>query len=407
MRATTLALSLTGLLALGAISPARATDWPQFRGPAGSAFSPDAGYPLRWSAKENIRWKADLPGRGVSCPIIAAGRVYVTACSGYQQQRLHVLCFDAATGKRLWERQFRATGPTMCNPQTCMAAPTPCTDGQRIYALFATGDLACLDREGDLLWYRSLVGDYPNVTNQVGMAASPILYQDTLLLPLENVGSSFAAGLDAATGQNRWKNDRRRDLNWVTPQLFLHEGRMEALFQTAADLTAYDPTTGITRWVYTAGKPSSVIPPVVVDGLVLVPNEGLVVLRPPREGGRPEVILRSNRLRAAYSSPLAWDGRVYAVNGSAILNCVRQSDGKALWQQRLQGMHWASAVAAGDCLYVVNEQGLTTVLKLGDEAKVLARNWIEDTIMATPALADGAIYLRSDQHLYCIAGQSK
>src|SRR5207245_5271792 len=118
-------------------------------------------------------------GRRVSSPVVAAGRVYVTACSGYQQRRLHVLCFDAATGTKQWERQFQATGNTFCHPKTCMAAPTPVTDGARVYALFATGDLAALDREGHLLWYRSLVGDYGTITNQVGLAASPVLWQDT------------------------------------------------------------------------------------------------------------------------------------------------------------------------------------------------------------------------------------
>ena len=97
----------------------------------------------------------------------------MTACTGYRQNRLHVLCFDAATGKKLWERQFWATGSTGCHAKTSMAAPTPATDGKHVYALFATCDLACLDLDGNLLWYRSLTGDYPTITNQVGMAASP------------------------------------------------------------------------------------------------------------------------------------------------------------------------------------------------------------------------------------------
>src|SRR5206468_1932656 len=106
---------------------------------------------------------------GVSCPVIAGGQVYLTACSAYRQRRLHVLCFDAVSGKKLWERQVAATGSTTCNSKTCMAGPTLVTDGERVYALFATGDLVCLDKNGDLVWYRSLVGDYPNITNQVGM----------------------------------------------------------------------------------------------------------------------------------------------------------------------------------------------------------------------------------------------
>ena len=100
------------------------------------------------------------------------------------------------TGKQLWERQFAATGRTARHPKTCMAANTPVTDGENVYALFGTGDIAALDHNGNLLWYRSLVGDYPMITNQVGMAASPVVYKDVLLVPMENVGDSFATGLD-------------------------------------------------------------------------------------------------------------------------------------------------------------------------------------------------------------------
>src|SRR5207244_2943831 len=110
-------------------------------------------------------------------------------------ERLHVLCFDAKSGARLWERRFRATGSTQCNKKTNMAAPTPAADGSRVFALFATCDLAALDRDGRLLWYRSLCADYPTIGNNVGMAASPVLHEDTLLVAMENVGESFAAAI--------------------------------------------------------------------------------------------------------------------------------------------------------------------------------------------------------------------
>src|SRR5262249_3499773 len=125
---------------------ARAADWLQFRGPGGGGVSEEKDLPIRWTKSDNVRWKAALPGRGLSSPVIAGGRVYLTACSGYLQRRLHVLCFEAATGKKLWERQFWATGNSTCHPKTNMAAPTPVTDGERVYALFGTCDLACLDK---------------------------------------------------------------------------------------------------------------------------------------------------------------------------------------------------------------------------------------------------------------------
>src|SRR5262249_22507467 len=130
-------LSVCGLLCAlcaSVVPISGAADWTQFRGPNGSGVSDETGLPVRWRQAENVRWKAELPGRGRSCRVIAGGRVFVTACSGPGQERLHVLCFDAATGKKLWERQGWATGNTGCHPKTCMAAPTPVTDGERVYA---------------------------------------------------------------------------------------------------------------------------------------------------------------------------------------------------------------------------------------------------------------------------------
>src|SRR5438128_260440 len=171
-----------------------AADAPQFRGELG--ISTEKGLPIKWNADAGLRWTAELPGKGLSNPVIAGGRVYVTATSAYQQKREVVLCFDVKTGKKLWERQVWGTGTTLCHPKTNMAAPTPITDGERVYALFATGDFVCYDKDGDLVWYRSLVGDYPTIGNNVGMAASPTMHGDTLLICLENVGESFAVGID-------------------------------------------------------------------------------------------------------------------------------------------------------------------------------------------------------------------
>jgi outer membrane protein assembly factor BamB len=392
------------LLLLAAL--ARAGDWPQFRGPGGSAVAAETGLPTRWGAGENIRWKADLPGRGLSSPVVARGRVYVTACTGATQERLHVLCVDAASGARRWERQLHATGNTLCNPKTCMAAPTPATDGERVCALFGTGDLACFDADGALLWYRALARDYPGLTNQVGMAASPILWRNLLIVPLETDGEAFALALDKIDGRNRWRTERPRDASWVTPLLVANHGRDEILFQSSREVTAYDPATGRVHWTYAAEGvlPTPPVPsPAAGDGIVVL--AGGLALRPRVENKPPEVAWRAEKLRPAYASPLYYRGRIYALNNSAILlNCFDARDGKVLWQQRLRGPFSASPVAADGKVYVVNEEGVTTVFAAGDRPRVLATNTLPEPILATPALADGAIILRSDQHLYCIGG---
>jgi outer membrane protein assembly factor BamB len=397
-----LAVAVLGLLLVG--GPIRAEDWPQFRGPGGLGVSSETGLPTSWGPGENLRWKADLPGRGLSSPVVAGGRVFVTACSGPLQERLHVLCFDAATGKRLWERTLHATGNTLCHPKTCMAAPTAVTDGERVYALFATGDLACFDAAGNLLWYRALAQDYPHISNQVGLAASPILWNDVLLLPLESAGESFAAGLDKLTGRNRWKAARPRAINWVTPMLIGDRGRPEVLFQTATELTAFDPATGSQRWTF-GGKgqfPDPCAPsPATGDGLIVL--AGGLALRPKADGAAPQVAWKQRRLRQAYASPLYYQGRVYAINNSSILlQCFAGKDGKLLWQERLEGPFAASPVAADGKVYLVNEAGVDTVFEAGERPRVLGQSTVGEGILATPAISGGALFLRSDRHLFCI-----
>jgi outer membrane protein assembly factor BamB len=396
---------LAASLAIAGVALLAAADWPQFRGPGGAGVSEEAGLPVTWGPKENVRWRADLPGRGVSSPVVVGGRVYVTACSGYREARLHVLCFDAADGAKLWERQFAATGRTGCHEKTCMAAETPAADGKNVYALFATGDLAAFSADGDLLWYRALERDYPNITNQVGMAASPVVYKGVLLLPMENVGDSFAAGLDVKTGKNLWKVGRPRGIDWVTPLVVEQNGKAAALFQSEKDLTAYDPETGKPLWTMEIDNPNSIPSPAAGDGLIFASGKQCVALKPAADGGKPEEAWKTAKLNSAFASPVYHKGRVYSLVGPG-LNCVDAKDGALAWQQRVKGQFSASPVLADGKVYVVNEEGLTTVIEANDDHKVLATNALGETILATPAVSGGALYLRSDQHLWCI-GEKK
>jgi outer membrane protein assembly factor BamB len=394
-------LSLS-ILILSAVA-VRAEDVPQFRGPGGLGISKETNLPLTWSATEKIRWKADLPGKGLSNPVIAGGRVYVAASGAYLQKRELVLCFDLKTGKRLWERQVQATGGTQCHPKTNMAAPTPVTDGDRVYALFATGDLVCYDKAGDLVWYRSLVGDYPTVGNNVGMAASPTLHGDTLLIVLENAGESFAAGIDKLTGINRWRIERPRGINWVSPVITDNDGQAEVIFQGTEGLDAHDPVTGKKKWSAPNLKFNTFASLTFADGVIYAAAEKFTAVRPAKGPAEAEVVWQQNKLRPSYCSPVVHKGMVYVVTGAGIVNCANAKTGAIVWSHRLEGPFAASPLLADNRLYVVNEKGVTTVFELGgDQAKVLATNTIDDTFLATPVASDGAIFLRSDTALYCI-----
>ena len=336
---------------------------------------------------------------------LGAENEVVLVLDNASNRRLHVLCFDEVTGKKLWERQFVSTGNTNCHPKSCMAAPTPVTDGKVVFALFATGDLAAIERDGSLLWYRSLETDYPGIANQVGMAASPLLYDGTLIVPMDNSGDSFLAGLDARTGKNRWKVERVRDINWMTPVLHVQGGKTSVLFQTERAVTAYDPRTGKERWTAPTEKGSTIPSPVVGDDMVFAPGSPLVALKPGADGTTPQVVWSSNKLSSGFASPLLYGDRLYALTRTGV-NCVRAKDGELLWQERIKGPFSASPVVADGKMYIVTEDGFVTVLKLGNKPEVLAVNEMDDVILATPAIANGCLYLRSDKYLYCI-GEKK
>ena len=260
-------LRLCLLLAL-LLTSARAADWPQFRGPDSTAVAPDAELP----AQPKIDWSVPLPGRGLASPIVVGDRVYVSCSSGPKQERLHLICFSAADGAAIWERQLRATGRTMSHPKTSIASSSPCSAGGRVFALWSSNDLAAFDLEGNLLWVRGLTADYPNASNSLGMASSPIVIGETLVVMIENDSESYSLGLDVKTGRNLWKLDRPKAANWTSPYpLRSADGANPlVLLQSSKGLEAVDPVSGSRVWAYTEGASTS-SSGVVAGGIVYAP----------------------------------------------------------------------------------------------------------------------------------------
>jgi outer membrane protein assembly factor BamB len=386
----------------------RGEDWRQFRGNDGTAVSKETGLPVKWSATENIAWKTALPGRGLSSPIVVGDRVFVTCSSGFRQDRLHVLCVNAGDGTVRWERQFTATGRTMTYPKICNATPSPASDGRRIFALFSSNDLVCLDLDGNLQWYRGLTFDHPNVSNSLGMASSPVVVGDTLVAQVENDSQSLATGVDVATGISRWTIERPKRANWTSAVTLTKAAGFDedlVLLQSSEGIAAVQPLTGAPVWKYTDGAatiPSSV----VSDGVVYIPSHGITALKPPRGSANPEVLWRSAKLGPATPSPLAYEGRLYSVNNAGVLGCADIKTGEEKWKLRLSGPFSGTPVAAGGLLYFFSEKGVANVVKPGDESgEVVASNDLQETILCTPAVANGAIYVRSDATLWKIANR--
>ena len=219
-------------------------------------------------------------------------------------------------------------------------------------------------------------------------------------MPMENAGDSFAAGLDAKTGKTLWRVRRHRDINWVSPVVTQFNKRAEAIFQTAKDVTAYEPRTGKVLWSLTGRGTSSVASPVQGDGMLFVSGRDTLALRP--GGDEPEVAWKSPRLPTGYSSAAYHGGRLYALKPRFGLVCADGRSGKLLWQQRVAGEFSASPVLADGKAYLAGEDGVVTVVHLGKEPEVLASNDMKQKLLATPAVAGGCLYLRSDKTLFCI-----
>lgn len=391
------------ICALFSCSILTAGDWTRFRGPHGHGNSEEKNLPESWNKEKNLRWTVDLPGRGLSSPVIADGRLYLTACSDYKSRRLHVLSFDAKSGKKLWERRFTATGSTASHPKTNMASCTPVTNGKQVFALFATGDLAALDKEGNLLWYRSLVGDYPKITNQVGMASSSALAGNVLLVPMDSADESFVAGIDTETGKNLWKRKRPKEINWTTPIVRTENGQSQAIFQTRKDVIAVDPKTGRSVWELKDVSLSASVCPIAVNDIVFLSGRPFIAIRPKANGAKPDEVWKSNRLSSGYSSPAYHDGKLYVLTQQGV-RCANAKNGEELWRARAAGPFSSSPVIADGKLYAANEKGIVFVIDItGEKPKELSKNDLKEDILATPSIADGAIYFRSDKHLWCVS----
>jgi outer membrane protein assembly factor BamB len=385
-------------------------DWPQFRGADSSGVSADQNAPKTIS--DNISWSAELPGRGLSGPIVVGDKVFLTASSGFQQDRLHMLCFNVSTGKKLWEREFWATGRTLCHPKMCNATPTPASDGQRVFGFFSSNDVVCLDLDGNLQWMRGMTHDYPNASNSLGMSSSLLIAGDTLIVPVENWSESFTAGLDPATGINRWKLDRPQFDNWTSPAVLRGKSPDQDLvvLQSTKGLAAIKPYTGFEAWHY--DEPASNIPSTTTaNGVLYVPSKGLTALEPTTDGSAPRVLWSSNKLGPATPSPLVDGGKVYNINGAGVLACADVKSANILWQLRLQvqtgdkssrGVFTSTPVAAGGHLYIFNEDGVAMIVKQGESGEIVASHEFGETILCTPAIANGAVYVRSDKHLWKI-----
>ena len=289
---------------------------------------------------------------------------------------------------------MRTTGRTMTHNKTCVAANTPCSDGDHVFALFSSNDLFAFDLDGKLLWLRGLTFDYPNASNSLGMSQSPVVVDGTLVVQSENDSESFAAGLDVATGRNKWKLERPKAANWSSATVW----KNVVALQSSKGILAVEPATGKTVWDYSDG--ASTIPSSVGTGEALYAvSHGITALAP--EKGAVTQLWRNEKLNPGTASPLVLGDSIYVVNGAGVLIKASLKNGDEAWKLRLKGPFSGSPVAAGKRIYIVNERGIFQVIDPeAPQGKVLKEIELKETVLTTPAISGGAIYLRSDAKLW-------
>ena len=403
-----LAFAISSLPLLHALSPAlHASDWPHFRGPASSGASTDATIPK----DPKVAWSASLPGRGLSSPIVIGEKVFVTASAGPDQQQLQVLCFNAKTGEPLWKRQMQATGRTMSHAKTSVAANTPCSNGKHVFALWSSNDLVAFDLDGNLLWLRGLTADYSNASNSLGMASSPVVVGNTVVVVIENDSESYSLGIDAATGKNLWKLERPKAANWSSPvPLPAKTGApLAVLLQSKKGLIAINAVTGEKLWEHESDA-STMSSSIAVDDIVYAPVSGITALSSSNGAKTPQTIWNSRQINPSTISPLLLNETLFSVNGAGILTMAETKSGDVKWKLRLTGPFSGSPVGAGTRIAIINEKALLQIVDstapegaLIGQIQLPLNDSTKELTLCTPALAGNRIFVRTDSTLWCLS----
>lgn len=403
------------MLILSLVStPAKAGEWPQFRGPGGQGASPERNLPLTWSDTENVAWKTELPGAGASSPIVLGDRLYVTCYSGYgvdsrnggqmEDLRLHVVCLSE-DGEIVWNQKIQPKLPESESVRDHgYAGPTPATDGKHLYVFFGKSGVFKFDLDGNQLW-QAEVGQK---THGWGCGTSPVLYRN-LVIVNASVESGSLVAIDQGTGKEVWRAGGMQ-ASWNTPHLIdVDGGKQELVVSVMNKILAFDPQTGEPLW-NCDGIPDYVCPSIVSrDGVAYVIGGRTSKAIAIRAGGRGDVT-DSHRLWEAKAganvvSPVIHDGHLYWVSDrNKIAYCVRLEDGEVIYAERFRDQPYASALVGDGKLYIVTRRGGTYVLAARPKYEQLAHNQLDDrsTFNASPIVSDGKLFLRSDKYLYCI-----
>jgi outer membrane protein assembly factor BamB len=426
--------------------------WPQWRGPGGLGISNEKDLPIEWSVATddkpavNIKWTREIPGRGHSSPIVAGNLVFVTTSikgeqvpgrkapvhldfnrqPGYlhpdatdvdYKHTLKVFAIDAASGKVAWERTaYDGLMADDRHRKNTYASSTMVTDGERAFAFFESAGLYAYDFKGNLVWKKDLGGI---IKAGLGPGTSPIVYKDLIILQCDQEmgDGSFIVALNRRTGDEVWRVNRTNRRSWATPLIVNTGGRDEMIASGAEVVIAYDPATGKELWRSNGTQSHPIPSPVASNGLVfLTAGSGAKVAMAVRLGGdgnlrdSPSVLWRYNKGAAYVPSPIAIGDYLYLVSDTGIMTCIDGATGERKYEGGrvpIPATFFASPVAFDDKIVLTSEDGDSFVVKGGPVHEVVRTNTVGEPVYASPAIANGTIYIRGITHLFAIANTEK
>jgi outer membrane protein assembly factor BamB len=409
---------ISGFVLLTA-SSLSAENWPSFRGPTGQGVSSEKNLPLKWSGTENVAWKTAIPGEGWSSPIVQGDRIFVTSTTK-EGASCHVICVDRRSGKILWNTKVFDQKATKKRNENSYATPTPVTDGKQAYAVFSSGKIVAVDYDGKVAWMNHDVKFY----GHHGLAASPILYKDLLIMPFDGSSNgennrvgwkipwteAVLQALDTKTGKMRWRGLRGLSrLGHVTPNILRENGKAQIISGSGDAVQGHDPITGKIVWtIYSKGE--GVTPSILVgDGLVFsCSGFEAPTIRVIRTGGKGEITKthmawEQKKGVPSLASMLYVKPHLYSVTDAGVVTCFAAKTGEIVWQERIGGKHSSAPVYADGHIYFLSEaEGESVILKAGDKFNVVGRNRLDEKCKAMIAISQGQLFIRTEKNLLCI-----
>ena len=425
-------LSLACGLVLAASSGAGAEDWPRFRGPAARGVLDGQKLPESWdvASGRNIRWRASIPGIGHSSPIVWGDRVFVTTAVSRQQEELvlgdeggidladdsdelswRIYCLDTKSGEALWEREAYAGVPRATrHVKSSQANSTPATDGRVVVAIFGSQGVKAFDLAGKELWKRDLgvldPGLFGDPGSHWGYGSSPVIHDGLVFIQVDRHAASYLAAFRAATGEEVWRVERDEKPVWSTPTIHEAPDRTQLIVMGGDWDRGLDPKTGRELWRFARDYEVKTPSPIVAGGLVILsggyrgtPLQALPV-------GATNVVetpVWTSPPGGPYTpTPLAYRGRIFFPRNTGVLTVLSVESGEILYRSRLGGNFSASPVASDGRVYFASEEGVMTVVSAEAEPEVVARIDMAEPIMASPAISEGTLFVRTTGHLYAI-----